>query len=261
MIKSFFYLLGLYFFRHIPQAIFWGLYSLYPLGKSRVVQIIFATVYATISYGVSLFIWVSVLTFLLNVLIAYDFQSTILPILLTQGIVNIWPSGNYRSGYYRLLLSPLITQKKLALPIMLILRILEFGALILVGIGSVDILNDVLSHDNPDLFDILFPLGGAMFFYGGITLLSLVAFFLYFIFPSRSIQMWNRRLQVSQNFSSGLRNWIIFPSLLQPYFFLTANGRYLTRKNAISTKALTLLLEKALLDHKDQVPENWLEDK
>jgi hypothetical protein len=259
MIKSFFFLLGLYFLRHIPLAIFWGLYSLFPQEKKSKIGLGLSIIFLAIGYGAGFLLIMSIIIFILNVLIINNFQSTILPILLTQEIITAGKLNSIKSKYFSLLLSRLVYSKRFSLPLKFLLRLVEFLALISIGIGLVDVLNDIASHENPDLFDLLFPLGGAMMLYGGITLLSITSFFLYFVFPTRSIQKWEKRLSVSLNLPAGLRNYIVSPSLLHPYFFLTPKGRFLTTRKAPPTKTLTLLLEKALLDNKDQIPEEWLE--
>ncbi|MFH1182982.1 MAG: hypothetical protein V1690_01835 [Candidatus Moraniibacteriota bacterium] len=203
----------------------------------------------------------SILIFALNILVINNFQSTILPILLTEEIIATVKLNTIDSKYFSFLLPRLIYLKRFAIPFKFILRLSEFLALISMGIGLVDIINDFSSHVNPDLFDILFPLSGALMLYGGITLLSITSFFLYFVFPPGNIQKWRNRLNVSLNFPFWLRSYAVSPALLHPYFFLTPRGRFITVKNTISTKTLTLLLEKALLDNKDRIPEGWLEDK
>lgn len=260
MIKSFFFLLGLYYFRHVPQSIFWGLFSVLPTINSLKLKTFYLGLLLSVSYVVSFFLLCSLMIFAFNVLLAYDFQSTILPILLTEDIITNSNIKTFSRKNFSLLLSPLINLKRFALPFQFILRLLEFIALISIGIGLVDILNDVTSHVNPDLFDVLFPLNGALPFYGGITILSVTSFFLYFIIPPRNIQIWMKKVEISSHFPAVIRNQAISPSLLFPYFFLTPKGRFITGKNGLSAITLALLLKKALLDNKDQIPEEWLEN-
>lgn len=259
MIKSFLFLLGLYFLRHVPLTIFWGLYSLLPEEKISKPGIAYPAGFLVLGYLASSFLIISVVVFVFNVLIANDFQSTILPILLTEEIVAAEKLNPVEIKRFSLLLSQLVCLKKFALPFKFLLRLFEFLALISIGIGLVDILNDINSHLNPDLFDFLFPLSGALTFYGGISLLSITSFFLYFIFPPKNIQKWKRRSNASLSFTAGFRSHIVSPSLSHPYFFLTPKGRYLVSKKLIPSATLTLLLEKALLDNKDRIPEEWLE--
>jgi len=261
MFESLFFLLGLYFMRHIPISIFWGLCSLFPAVVRPKQRLAVLKMFASISVISVFLILFSILIFILNILIVNNFHLTILPILLTEEIARVWNYKIKKDRYYSLLLSLFITQKRYASSFQFILRIVEFGALIFIGVGLIDILNDVLSHKNPDLFDILFPLGGALPFYGGITILSITAFFIYFVFRQKNIQRWRKRLQIAQKFPAGLRDFAVSKALLHHYFFLSAKGRSLTRKNNISTQNLILLFKKALLENIDQVPEEWLTRK
>lgn len=258
MIRSFFFLLGSYFLRHVPLTIFWGLQSIFPFSKHSHLRVLSSLLFLIVSYGTSFLLLMSILIFVLNYMVIKNFQSTILPILLTEELITANNLNLVNNKYFSLLFSRLICSKKFAIPFKFALRLLEFFALIAIGVGLVDILNDFSSHINPDLFDILFPLNGALPFYGGVTLLSLTAFFLYFVFPSSNIQKWEKRLRLSLNFPASIRGYIVSPTLLHPFFFLTPKGRLITRKNSITVKTLTLLLKKALLDNKDQIPEEWL---
>lgn len=208
MAFSLFYLLALYYTKHIPQTVFWKLYLLPPnQSRPRTVRIAFLVILS------QLLAWLLIvlhLVFLLNVLLINNFHTTVLPILLTQKL---------KDQYYSFLLSPLVCEKKINLAAKLVFRLLEFFALISIGIGLVDLVNDLTSHANPDLFDFLFPFSGALPFFGGIVLLSFTSFFLYFIFPLKNPQQWQKRYQISLGFPHCLRNYTVPPSLLHPYFF------------------------------------------
>ena len=260
MVASLLHLLRLYYTRHIPLTIFWGLYSILPVEKlSRgLLKFVLVALLLVLGYSLGWILILFHLVFLFNILLAYNFHTTILPILLIQEPFIKFGPKTTNGILYSFLLSRLIYRKKFSLPLKFLLRLIEFFALISIGIGLVDLSNDFASHASPDLFDLLFPLYGALPFFGGVTLLSLTSFFLYFIFPSGNIQKWKRRQRASLGFSSHLRKYVISPDLLHPYFFLTPKGRFLTAKRAISDKSLTLLLEKALLDNKDRIPAKWL---
>jgi len=262
MLKSFVYLLGLYYFRYIPINIFWGLYS--PtlaksnfkntfLGKLSGIILIF------ISYAAGLFMLVSLFTLILNIIIAKNWQNIFLPLIFAKDDNLTFGQTKSRGFQFSFLLSRLFWSKRITLPFKFFLRLMEFLALVSVGIGIVELSNDFSSHLNPDFLDILFPQSGAFLFYGGITLFSLSSFFLYFALPQDNIQKWKARIQESQPKPKFIKKLIISQALLHPYFFLSPHGRHSASQNQENQKRLSLLLEKALLENKDRIPEEWLE--
>jgi|GEM_PF-1530741 len=257
MIRSFVYLLGLYFVRFIPLKIFWGLYS---LGERLKIQIgpklLFLLIPA--SYGVSLLALFFILLAGLNFSFAHNLQLVWVPLLAEPGNPANFDSGKLDYRYYSFLLSPLLCRKILAIPLKIVFQMLAYLALIATGFGAAEISNDYSSHLNPDFFDLLFPANGAVLFYGGLALFILTGFFLYFLLPVRNLRKWKRRMETSSRFSPGYRNWIVSPALLHPYFFLSPGAKNFCAQHAVDPKIISLLFNIALVENRDIIPFEWL---
>jgi hypothetical protein len=257
MIRSLIYLLGLYFTRFIPLKIFWGLYSLaesvrIKIGPKILVPLII------LSYGATLFVLFIILLAGLNFSLAHNLQLIWLPLLaVPEKSAFYWK--NFNDKNYIFLLSPLLYLKAIVLPLRIILGLLEYSALVAMGFGAVEVVNDYSSHLNPDILDLFFPANGAVLLYGGFAIFVLVSFFLYFVLAPRNLHKWKRRIMTSSRYAPAYRSLIISPALLHPYFFLSPGAKLFCAKRKISSKRIALLLSKAILENRDVISFEWLE--
>jgi len=249
MIRSFIYLLGLYFARFIPLKIFWGLYSLMEAAKIRIRPKTLIPL-VILSYGAALLALFIILLAGLNFSLAHNLQSVWLPLLVA-------PQQDDRN--FAFLLSPLLCRKFAVLPLRIILGLLEYSALIAMGFGAVEVINDYSSHLNPDVLDLFFPANGAVLLYGGFAFFVSAGFFLYFLLPSRNLRKWKRRTAASSQYAPVYRNLIVSPALLHPYFFLSPGAKLFCAKHKIDSKRIALLLEKAPIENRDVISLEWLE--
>lgn len=259
--SSFVFLLGLFYTRYIPLSIFWGIYSCF-FGDEETQENFFTKIFTVLLILFSYLISFLIITVLCLAILNYFFQDSsegVAPILLFVSENWFFPSRpHFKNYFYSFLLNQIFCSPKKILAIKTICTFLEVLFLVLIMIGAIEVYNDFHSHLNPDIFDFLFPEGGAEFLWGGIALLSLTYFFLNFLIPGLSGHKWKKRLTLSTRFRPFIKELVISNSLFHPYFFLSPAGRAYLKENPKPEEELSLLLEKALIENKDRIPENWL---
>jgi len=220
-IKSFLFLLNVFYLKFIPTAFVWNGFA--PLIKPekenyRTIRITLFTISILISYLIALIIYLIPFIFFLNlILIGSGNKDSFLSIyFFLGGITN-----------YSLLVSRLANPKFAKV----LGNILLFFSLIILTIGGMEMFNDYSSHVNPDIFDLLLPEYGGKLFWGGAFLLTLSSFILNFLSQSQSIKVWKKREEVAKKLPKYLQTLVFSKSILHPYFFLDTEDRKKERRN------------------------------
>jgi len=263
MLASFVFLFGLFYLRFVPIAIFWEIYSFFFNWKPRK-NIFFQTTIIAIVIISYIIAWVILIAFpiaILNYFLQENTESSVVSILLfvSENNFRLPNKINWKDHLFYFLLNKGLTSKKKVAALKLMLPIAQITTLVLIMIGGIEVFNDYTSHVNPDIFDFLFPKTGAGMFWGGLALLALT-YFVYFLISAANAVKWKKRIFISNNLSPLLRDYVISSSLVHPYFFLSPRGRGLVKNKKISSRRLALLLEKAFIENKDQIPDEWLEE-
>jgi len=261
---SLLFLLSLFYLRFIPINMFWGMYFLF-FGrnnhyKALYYQPLIAALIAT-SYLLALIVLATLPIALINYSIQDYGNSNLIPVLLTlKGGTDINFLGNspLKDTLFSFLLAGCLCHKKMALVLKNLAKVIHVLAFVLIILGGIDVFNDYNSHVNPDIFDLLFPENGAVMFWGGIAVLTLVYFYLSFLTADTSLSRWKKRLAAIPSISPVFKYLVVSQSLLHPYFFLSPNGRRLVNKKEEINKKLILLLKKAFVENRDRIPEKWL---
>jgi len=250
---SFLFLLSLFYLRFIPVNIFWGIYFCF-FGRNSRYNIFYQPIiafFAILSYLPAVAASATLPIALVNYSIQ-DYQNgSLVPMLLLFG-----PSKN---TYFSFLLTEIVCNKKIASFLKNFAQFIRVMALVTIVLGGIDVFNDYNSHVNPDVFDLLFPKNGAVMFWGGAAVFIFTYFHLSFLTGGTSLVKWKGRLNASSGISPFLRYFAVSQSLLHPYFFLSLRGRRLVGKNKKLNKKLILLLKKAFVEERDEIPDEWLD--
>lgn len=231
IIKSAGFLLLLFYTRAVPIEIFWKLFELASkLRGVRNIKVLYRltiVVLCIFSYLFALIILISPLVAFLNFLFESEMKSLLtgLFLFIKNGKNNLSEPKTLRLPVpgadrpYLLLNSKIVKNSKL----------LELGKIFFVSagilgatlfsIGSIETINVISSHRNPDLFDILFSGIGSKLLFGGIFTISLSLFYLYFLTYSKNSIVWKRRIALSVEFPKFTRPLVVSSSILHPYFF------------------------------------------
>ena len=256
--KSFLFQIWLFYFRFLPLQIFWGLCPAIVFQNQQKHPRLFAS-------AVFLFLFFA---YLIASLLFLIFPVTIINFLIfwTGGknlvaAVFLFPpeedsqtqkQEKERDSNFQFLLSPLVNS-----PVSKVFfRLLEIFSLILLGISSVELFNDLFSHHNPDIFDFLVPNFGGEMFWGGASLFSLTSFFLYFAGAVFDLRVWKRRRQKVGS-SDFWQKMLFSASLLHPYYFLSPKGRKKLRHQKVRID-LQKLLCRAYRKNLSWIPEEWI---
>ncbi len=215
-LKSFFFLIFLYYFRALPIEIFWRLWAVFAEMKKpySIPKILLAGVFILIAHLIAfVIIFIPVLVFLNTILESY------LKKLFGLIFLQIKPRSEARNQLYSFLLSPILTKEPLSfLGKNCFFSLAVFGA-ILVAIGGIETLNSFSAHRNPDFFDLIFSEFGSQIFFGGLFLINFSFFYLYFLYAPQSLKKWRWREKATRRLPHFLKFFVFSTALTHPYFF------------------------------------------
>ncbi len=214
-LKSFCFLLFLYYFRALPIEIFW--FFLSPLSRLKrfagllnLVAPFFIILAHIIAF---ILIFVPVLLFLNSILDSFLKELFGLIFLTSQS------ARNKRNQLYIFLKSPLIKKKFWRFAgENLFFSLGVFGA-IMSAVGGIETLNSFSSHRNPDVFDLLFSEFGSQLFFGGAFLINLSFFYVDFLSTPQNRRKWSFRRRMVRKINPIFRFFIFSDALTHPYFF------------------------------------------
>jgi len=248
-LKSYIFLLLLFYLRYIPLAVFWHLFMpIIPTKRSFSKVLVLISI--TLSYIFSLFILAAPLLFFLNFFLMDDSRREMLLslFLFLGGVENSFPPSSHRESLFSRVN---VKRSKLS---MLAANVVSLFSVAVITLGSIEVFNDFNSHSSPDIFDLFFPDFGGSMFWGGITLLTLSSFYTYFLSNTQSVRKWKYRWAVASSFPDFLKDLIFSFSLTHPYFFLEQKSR----GKHINSPKLRLLLKRAFREDKDHIPSDWM---
>ncbi len=213
--KSFCFLIFLYYFRALPVEIFWFFFR--PLNRIKSVTKItnlIVPVLILVSHLIAfVLIFVPILLFLNSILNSF-LKDLFGLIFLISGSAK-----KQRDQLYIFLKSPLIKKKLWRFAVEnLFFSLGVFGA-ILSAIGGIETLNSFSAHRNPDIFDLVFSEFGSQLFFGGIFLINLSFFYIYFLSTPQSRKKWTSRKRILRKINPFFHFFVFSTALTHPYFF------------------------------------------
>lgn len=214
-LKSFCFLIFLYYFRALPVEIFWFFFT--PLSRfknlSRLLNIL-APIFILFAHAIAfILIFVPVLLLLNSILDSFLKQLFGLIFLISR------PVREKRNRLYVFLKSPLVKKGVWRFAVENFFFSLGIFGAILAAIGGIETLNSFSAHRNPDIFDLIFSEFGSQLFFGGAFLINLSFFYIYFLSTPQNRSKWSFRRRVLRKINPVFHFFIFSNALTHPYFF------------------------------------------
>lgn len=214
-LKSFCFLIFLYYFRALPVEIFWFFFA--PLSRlktlSRSLNIL-APIFILLAHAIAFILIFIPVLLLLNLIL-----ESLLKQLFGMIFLISRPIREKRNRLYIFLKSPLLKKGGWRFAIENFFFSLGIFGAILAAIGGIETLNSFSAHRNPDIFDLIFSEFGSQLFFGGAFLINLSFFYIYFLSTPQSRNKWSFRRRVLRKINPLFHFFVFSNALTHPYFF------------------------------------------